>query len=381
MKIFILTISLVMACQTLFGQSIENVVFRQTDDDKIVVTFDLLSEEGQTFDVKLVISDDGGRNFLIVPRSVSGDVGPDVKNGRNKEIYWDVLNDMRRLEGEQFVIKVSAKNQGNVIFSGLEFVRIPGGTFDMGDSFSDGDPDEKPLHRITLPDYYMGKTEVTVAQFNKFVQVTNYVTEAEKQGRANTYNGVSWVPTNGANWRNPGFTQNDNHPVTVISWNDAVAFCEWAGCRLPTEAEWEYAARNAGQSIKYCWGNGNPVGRIGGNVADRSAQRLFNTMFIFNDYDDGYIYTAPVANFNANELGLFDMTGNVWEWCQDWYESGYYGSSPSLNPQGPSTGVHHVMRGGSWVNEAWDCRVTLRKGTSPNNLDNATGMRVVKSVE
>ena len=140
---------------------------------------------------------------------------------------------------------------------GMTLVLIRGGTFDMGDTFGDVEADEKPVHSVTVSDFYMGKTEVTVGQFRKFVESTGYKTDAEKQGWAYAWTESGWDKVNGASWRKPGFTQTDNHPVVDVSWNDANEFCKWANCRLPTEAEWEYAAREGGKKVRF--GNGKNI--------------------------------------------------------------------------------------------------------------------------
>jgi|GEM_PF-1528274 len=261
---------------------------------------------------------------------------------------------------------------------GMTLVLIRGGTFDMGDTFGDVEADEKPVHSVTVSDFYMGKTEVTVGQFRKFVESTGYKTDAEKQGWAYAWTESGWDKVNGASWLKPGFAQTDNHPVVYISWNDANEFCKWASCRLSTEAEWEYEARNKGQSIKYSWGNSKPIGRKGANVADESAKKKFPDWTIFEGYNDGYVFTAPVASYDANELDLYDMSGNVWEWCSDWYDSDYYKNSPRNNPKGPASGTARVLRGGSWDDDPRGCRAAFRGRVDPENRLNYTGFRVVQ---
>jgi len=263
---------------------------------------------------------------------------------------------------------------------GMTLILIPGGTFDMGDTIGDGEPDEQPVHSVTLSDFYMGKTEVTVGQFRQFVEATGFQTDAEKQGWAWAWTGSKWEKVEGASWRNPGFAQGDDHPVVNVNWYDANEFCKWAGCRLPTEAEWEYAARNKGQAITYSWGNAKPAGNQGGNVADESARKKFPDWTSFKGYDDGYIFTAPVARFDANELGLFDMTGNVWEWCFDWYDASYYQNSPDNNPQGPASGTARVIRGGSWNSDERNCRLSFRGWSSPSVKHVDFGFRVVQDL-
>jgi formylglycine-generating enzyme required for sulfatase activity len=270
-------------------------------------------------------------------------------------------------------------------------VLIPGSWFDMGDTFGDGEDDEKPVHQVYVNDFYLGKHEVTVGEFRKFVRATGYRTEAEKGDGAYVWDGSEWVKKNDANWLYPYFNQTDDHPVVCVSWNDVVAYCNWRseeaslklvytingsnvsadfsakGYRLPNEAEWEYAARSGNKGYKYSWGNGNPSGKNGGNIADEAAKRKFSSWSIWEGYDDGYIFTAPIGSFNANEFGLFDMTGNVWEWCWDWYGSDYYKTSPGRNPRGPESGSYRVLRGGSWDVKPDDVRSASRGYRTPDN--------------
>jgi formylglycine-generating enzyme required for sulfatase activity len=202
--------------------------------------------------------------------------------------------------------------------SGMELVRIPGGEFEMGSS--DGGDNEQPVHRVRVSEFWLGKTEVTVGQYRRFVEATGYRTDAEKEGNCWTvdFSGY-WKKQGGMSWREPGFPQGDDHPVVCVSWNDAKAFADWAGLRLPTEAEREYAAGNGARHTKYSWGDGSPAGPRGGNVADESAKRRWGGWQIFPGYDDGYQATAPVCSFEPNDFGLCDMTGNAWEWVSDWY--------------------------------------------------------------
>ena len=147
---------------------------------------------------------------------------------------------------------------------------------------NDGGDDEQPVHRVRVSEFWLGKTEVTVGQYRRFADASGYRTDAEKEGYCWTVGSSgNWGKQGGKNWRDPGFPQGDDHPVVCISWNDAKAFADWAGLRLPTEAEWEYAAGNGARHTKYSWGDGNPAGRRGGNVADESAKRRWRGWSIF----------------------------------------------------------------------------------------------------
>jgi len=237
-----------------------------------------------------------------------------------------------------------------------EMVFIKGGNFKMG---SDDNNFDGPVHEVKLSDFYFGKYEVTVAQFQQFIEETGYLTDADKDNGSDIWTGSKSEKKNRVNWKcdvqgNTRPQSEYNHPVIHVSWNDAVAYCNWISrktgkaFRLPTEAEWEYAAGNGPKHTKYSWGNGNPYGKNGGNVADQSLKQVISDRIIFNGYNDGFVYTAPVGSFNANDFGLYDMTGNVWEWCSDWMDFQYYDNSPGNNPQGPSkTEDYRVIRGGA----------------------------------
>jgi|TARA_B100001971_G_scaffold212969_1_gene244675 formylglycine-generating enzyme required for sulfatase activity len=255
----------------------------------------------------------------------------------------------------------------------------------MGDVFNDGDKDENPPHNVCVSDFYLGKYELTVGQYKMFVEGTGYQTDAEKKGwgwslKTSIEDAEKRV---GASWINPGFPQNDNHPVVLVTWNDAAAFVKWLSSksgkvyRLPTEAEWEYAARSGGKMLKYSWGMGRPSG----NVADKSAKKEFSGWSVWLGYDDGYVYTAPVGKFKANKLGFHDMSGNVWEWVQDWYDEKYYFKSPKQDPKGPSTGKLRILRGGAWINEPRNLRTANRYGANPDSWVNFAGFRIALSVK
>lgn len=317
-----------------FSQSIQNVTFRQTDDDKIVITYDILGGEGQTFEVTLLVSPDGGQNYTIVPRTLSGDVGEKVSGGRGKMIIWDVLSDIRRLEGQTYVFKVQAKTKSGATIAGIEMVFIPGGTFQMGDTFGDGFSDEKPVHTVTVSDFYLGKYEVTQKQ---------------------------WMEIMGSN---PSYFKGDNRPVETVSWNNVQEFIRRLNARsggnyrLPTEAEWEYAARGGNKSKGYKYSGSNEVGAVAWYDGNSGSQ------------------THPAGTKLPNELGLYDMSGNVWEWCQDWYGGYPYGSQ--INPKGPSSGQYRVLRGGSWFNDGRDVRASNRDRSGPEVRSLSDGFRLAR---
>ncbi len=268
--------------------------------------------------------------------------------------------------GEEKAVKPARPDLGRVATSrkdGLTYAFIPPGVFQMGcvpgdDCAKDDRKDEGPRHPVKLArGFWMGRTEVTLEAFLTFVAQTGRQTTAEMDGWSPLFDGRQVVRKEGMSWRSPGFDQGPKHPVVVVSWYDAEAFCAWSGGRLPTEAEWEYAARGGEDGKKFVWGNDpTPVasGVNQANVADESAKRVYGSWTIVPGYDDGYIQTSPVATFAPNGFGLHDMGGNVAEWCSDWYDEKYYASFPEMvvDPKGPGVGEQRVVRGSSWVDDA-----------------------------
>jgi formylglycine-generating enzyme len=304
-------------------------------------------------------------------------------------------------------------------------VKISGGDFQMGAADKEGRPDEYPQHAVHVDGFYMDATEVTNAQFMKFIKATGYVTTAERTpdweelkkqlppgtpkpadsllvaaslvftppAKPVELNDVSqwWQWVKGADWKHPegpgsNIKGKENYPVVQVSWDDAMAYAKWAGKRLPTEAEWEWAARAGFANQPYTWGSesvekGQPKANIWqGHFPDR------------NTVADGFARVAPVKSFAANAYGLYDIAGNVWEWCSDWYRSDYYtqaGTKKLMNPAGPAasydpeepTVPKRVVRGGSFLCHASYCasyRVSARMKTSPDTGLEHTGFRCVK---
>lgn len=275
------------------------------------------------------------------------------------------------------------------------FVRIEAGRFLMGSPTNEENRgNDETQHWVTIGKPYLMMThELTVGEFRQFAQSSGYQTEAERNGTCWTAEGDKWVEKRGASWRNPGFSQNDRHPVVCVSWNDAVAYANWrsereglakcysgqnwdrscTGYRLPTEAEWEFAARGGLDSARYPWGNESICGKA--NYCDG------NCPFSWKDgaCNDGYTYTAPVGSFQANGHGLYDMAGNVWEWAWDWKAD--YPSGSVTNPVGPSGGSYRVNRGGSWgYGRAQYCRSANRSGGAPDDRGGLLGFRLARSL-
>ena len=245
--------------------------------------------------------------------------------------------------------------------AGMEFVSVKGGCFEMGDSVGDGDTNERPVHQVCVSDFAIGKYEVTNGQFKKF------------------------KPHHDSGANEGSSLDGDKQPVVNVSWEDAVAFAKWLSektgqtYRLPTEAEWEYAAR-AGTITSRFWGNNLDEACKYANVADLTAKKLrpqWTTFFC----NDGYVVSAPVGTFMPNGYGLYDMLGNVWEWCEDVYNSEAYTKLPKDSPVYEGSGEYRVMRGCGWSNGPLGIRSSHRVGLSPDFGHHALGFRLVKTVK
>jgi formylglycine-generating enzyme required for sulfatase activity len=248
---------------------------------------------------------------------------------------------------------------------------------------------EYPCHRvrITRP-FYMGACHVTRGQFRRFVEDTGYKTDAER-GDPPGANGVDLKEgtffgfQKDRSWHNVAFPQADDHPVVNVSWNDADAFCKWLSrkekkrYRLPTEAEWEYACR-AGTSTRYWCGDEPETLAEAGNTADAGLKTRFpGGKGPSIRANDGHLFTSPVGSFRKNPNGLYDMHGNAWQWCADWFSPRYYEDSPTHDPKGPNSGNARVLRGGAWNFGPIDCRSAARFWLSPASRNDHTGFRVV----
>jgi formylglycine-generating enzyme required for sulfatase activity len=275
-----------------------------------------------------------------------------------------------------------------------EIVYVPGGTFQMGSTDAEIDAafeqceqdhgsgecqrdwfeNESPQHLVTLDAFWVDKTEVTNAQFERFVRDTNYRTDAEKEGTGWVYSDGIWREVDGADWQHPYDPETrisdrmDDYPVVQVSWTDARTYCQWAGGRLPTEAEWEYAVRGPEGHI-YPWGD-----TFDGELANYCDA---NCPLDWKDanYDDGYEWTAPVGNYaaGASWVGVLDMAGNVWEWVNDWYD-GYPGTTYQTDRFGTTD---KVARGGSWDNSGDGVRAANRTHGPPGVRYDLLGFRCV----
>ncbi len=299
---------------------------------------------------------------------------------------------------------------------GMKMVLIPAGQFMMGSDESPAalaraypqyDPkrfldlsDEAPVHkvRITRP-FYMGQHEVTVGQFRRFLDASGYQPESIADGTGGYGYNRDYDPEKSArgdafegrapkySWRNVGFPQGDDHPVLNVTWHDAVALCKWLSAkegktyRLPTEAEWEYAAR-AGTRTRYHSGDEPQSLLKAANVFDADSKKNWQKWAAFAlDGADGHAFTAPVGSFAPNAFGLYDMHGNAWEWTADWHDDNYYAKSPVDDPQGPADGSVKVRRGGSWHTWSFYARSSYRNWNAQDTRYTLVGMRLVREAD
>ena len=311
-------LTLLLLLSSLSAQTITNVQARQ-EGLEIIITYNMEGELHGKEEIMLGISTDWGQNYKPVSNA-EGDIGKHVKPGKRKEIYFLVED---ALIGKNAKFKVYA-----VVKAPPGMVYVAGGSFQMGSNIG---RNEEPIHTVTVSSFFMDKTEVTQGQYRKVMG------------------------------KNPShFSGCDECPVESVSWHDANKYAKKVGKRLPTEAEWEYAARGGNKSMGYKYNAGS------NNIKDVAWY-----------YGNSGRKTHPVGQKDPNELGLYDMSGNVREWCSDWYDSGYYGKSPITDPEGPNSGSTRVLRGGSWNSNDYGCRVAFRLGFNPSGRNNYYGFRLV----
>ena len=330
----IYTLFLSLVCFTAvcsFGQTVSNVDAYQ-EGKNIIITYET-DKAGSVGDV--YCSTDGGRTWGEALRQVTGDVNKLVPAGRHR-IVWDVLSEREKLSGANICFKVVA-NSGRFTVRGVSFemVRVEGGTFRMGatsEQEDDADSDEKPVHSVTLSSYYIGKTEVTQAL---------------------------WQAVMGSN---PSNFKGADLPVECVSWDDCQEFIQklnrltGRNFRLPTEAEWEFACRGGNNSCGYKYSGSNNLGSVAWYDENSGGQ------------------THRVATKAPNELGIYDMSGNVGEWCSDWYAD--YTSYSQTDPTSPQSGSYRVRRGGGWGSYAGHCRSSLRNFSTPAHRPSNFGLRL-----
>jgi formylglycine-generating enzyme required for sulfatase activity len=326
-----------------FAADIKNQVVTQKGSN-VVFEFDIEGEEAET-EVSIILTIEN-RKYGAYELHIEGDFGK-VKVGMGKKIVWDVLRDFPKglettIEGE-----ITADGKTDVSWSvdpeaatltdgapvkGMAFVK--GGCFQMGDVFNEGDMDERPVHEVCIGDFYIEVYEVTQAAYKKVMRA------------------------------NPSGFKGKDLPVEKVTWQNASDYCEKVGKRLPTEAEWEYAARSGGKEQR--WAGTNNESSLDGYAW-------------FRQNADGK--THAVGKKQPNALGVYDMSGNVWEWVSDWYQERYYSKSPRNNPAGPVVEGSRVLRGGSWINGAKNVRVANRLRHNPNYSHYDSGFRCAKTCQ
>ncbi len=280
-------------------------------------------------------------------------------------------------------------------------ILLRGGSFLMGTDSGEGFPadGEGPAHEVRVAPFRIDRCAVTNSEFRRFIDATGHETDAERFGWSFVFAGFVppwakrhvrgeaagapwWLAVEGARWdhqEGPDSALDGrwDHPVVHVSWNDAHAYCAWSGTRLPTEAEWEFAARGGLAGKRYAWGDELvPGGKHRCNIWQ-------GTFPGRNSREDGHLGTAPARSFQPNGYGLYNIAGNVWEWCSDWFGTTYYAESPGRDPKGPSAGDARVMRGGSYLCHESYCnryRVAARSSNTPESSTGNTGFRCAADV-
>lgn len=356
------------------SQNVSNADFVVVGND-IEITYEL----DDIADIDIFCSTDGGKTFSGPLENISGDVGNNVMPGK-KTAVWHVYaeRDIMYSSSVSFKIKVKeAKKTFDIDGYLLEMVKVNGGTFEMGtDDVGEEVQNNIPAHEVSLSDFYMSKYEVTVALFKKFVEATNYKTDADRLGGSYLWGRGYWEITKDINWEYDVdgrlLHESDyNQAVVHVSRNDAVAFCTWLkqktgeSFRLPTEAEWEYAAKGGDVSNGYSYSGSNDIYEV--------AWYRHNSCDV--DPDDSTNYGVhEVGKKLPNELGIYDMTGNVMEWCGDIY--GTYIGGSQMNPIGDMEGDHYILRGGSWFDSESKCSMSVRVDVTPNTRRFNCGFRL-----
>lgn len=373
---------------------VSNIRASQRPGTKLVdIYYDLSDADGDAQIVQIAASSDAGLTYGLPCQTLSGAVGAGVGTGNNRHIVWNAGADWDGNWVPECRVRVTA-HDGTTPPAPAGMAYIPPGPFQMGDNLTEGSTNERPVHSVQVSGFFIDKTEVNKALWE----------QVKAWGNANGYS------IGGGQWRG------DTHPAHTMSWYSAVLWCnarsqregltpcyytdeaqttvykngntnisnamvKWSanGYRLPTEAEWEKAARGGRTGRRFPWGN--TISHSEANFRNSGGESYQSgTTGYHPSYDEGsQPYTSPVASFAPNDYGLYDMAGNLWEWCWDWHDGAYYGSQESLDdPQGGTPGSSRVLRGGGWNADASYCRVASRYGRSPSNTRNYGGFRAVR---
>ncbi|MFH0981360.1 MAG: SUMF1/EgtB/PvdO family nonheme iron enzyme [Planctomycetota bacterium] len=421
---------------------VSNVTSSQrTDGSKLVdIRYNLADADGDACTVTVLASNDGGATWTVPIMAVSGHVGGGIRPEVNKHIVWNCAVDLPGAYGSQYMVRVCADDTPVPIPPGV--VLIPAGEFMMGDTFNEWASDERPVHVVYVDAFYMDRYDVTNAQYaaglnwawaqGGLITVTSGVVYKAGSGTSypycdtttsSSYSRITW---NGSTF---GIVSGkESHPMVLVSWYGSVAYANWrsamagkplcydlstwtcnfgSGYRLPTEAQWEKAARGGAAGHRFPWSDTDTIQHARANYDssssysyDTSPTRGYHPLWGVSPYP----YTSPVGFFTgalqykvdwgwpgaptsyqtangANGYGLYDMAGNVWEWCNDWWSSTYYSSSPYSNPHGPASGTFRVLRGGLWQYYAFVCRCAHRSAYPPDNRYYYLGFRLALDSE
>ena len=371
---------------------------QRADHSKVVdVSYTLTDADGDACTVTVKASSDGGATWTVPVTAISGACGNGITPGSGKHIVWNYGTDLPGAAGSQYRVRICA-DDGKAP-SGM--VLIPSGSFQMGDSFNESDSSELPVHPVDLSAYYMDTSEITNTQYaaalnwaygqSGLITVTGGVVYKYNSGTSypycdtttsSSYSRITW---NGSTFG--VVAGKENHPMVMVSWYGSVAYANWrsamqgkplcydlstwtcnfatAGYHLPTEAEWEKAARGGVSGHRYPWSNTDTIDHTRANYV---GDPTFGT--------GAAPQTSPVKYFAPNGYGLYDMAGNAWEWCNDWFSATYYSTSPSSNPAGPESGSGRVVRSGGWNNTAFHCRCADHISSTPNYRHYGIGGRL-----
>ncbi|HEX9973236.1 MAG TPA: SUMF1/EgtB/PvdO family nonheme iron enzyme [bacterium] len=341
-------------------------------DIRYTVSDTVSGGDNDTLIVYCHVSNDSGKTFVVPARTFTGEYGFNIQPGINKHITWDAGKDFPEQFGTKFRVKLTASD-----LNLSKIVTVKADTFSMGDSESW--PDQYPQHIVDLNEFDIAPFAVTNSEYKIFCDMTNR----------------SYPLEGGANQPPLGhFLNYPNNPVVMVSWFDAVRYCNWLsvqkgfsacydtanwsfdpsknGFHLPTEAQWERAARGNLARKTYPWGNDSPGNRC--NYRDYDGDLVSSMPNFLNGRG-----TVPVGKFSTNGLGLYDMAGNVFEWCNDWYSNNYYENQTSgQNPYGPTSGINRVVRAGSWNQIAFHIRCATWNSLAPSTKNYETGFRIAR---
>ena len=340
--------------------------------------------------VSVEISSDGGANYTVPASSLSGNAGSNVTAGNNRKVTWDGGADWANQFSAGMKVKVTA---GDTPLPPAGMVLIPAGSFQMGDSFGEGSSDELPVHTVYVSAFFMDKHEVTKALWDEVASWAasngydmNALSASGKAVNHPAFN-VTWYEC--AKWCNARSQKEGLTPCYTVGGavyktgdTDSVS-CNFSasGYRLPTQAEWEKAARGGLSGKRFPWGDTINHSQANYYSSSSFAYDVSPTRGYHPNYSNGVSpYTAPVGSFAANGYGLYDMAGNVAEWCWDWYLSGYYSSSPASDPRGPASGSYRYIRGGHWLLSADMCRSANGNLGTPGTAISLVGFRTARSL-